>query len=232
MVWYVLASFITACSSLSVSNPTYCCICLVSFPSTGFELFAGYIFGFWLGLALATAGKLTGSVLSFFLGRYVCRERVQRYLDERAHPAFRAFQSLLEKRQVLVVFLTRTAFFPIAIKNYGLSALGVDLSVYVAAAIVTGLPFSLVWVYSGHAAQHVTLLLSNPESHGSTEIIFLIVGAVSALALLAVVGWYTRKYVLDMAEKEREAAGSVPASPTPTHAAEPEATADVAAAVV
>lgn len=184
-----------------------------SFPSSGFELLAGYIFGFWLGLALATAGKLTGSVLSFVIGRYLCRERVREYLDTRAHPAFRAFQTLLERRQVLVVFLTRTAFFPIAIKNYGLSALGVGFPVYFSAALLTGLPFSVVWVYSGQAAQQLTLVLANSQSHATTEIVLLLVGALSAIALLGFVGCYTRKYVLDMAEKENNAAAAAADKP-------------------
>jgi uncharacterized membrane protein YdjX (TVP38/TMEM64 family) len=144
-------------------------------------------------------------VLSFVIGRYLCRERVRAYMDTRAHPAFRAFQTLLARRQVLVVFLTRTAFFPIAIKNYGLSALGVGFPVYFVAALVTGLPFSVVWVYSGKAAQDLTLLLSGPKSHATTEVVVLLVGVLSALALLGFVGCYTRKYVLAMAEEENAA---------------------------
>ncbi|KAF1330398.1 Atp-binding protein, partial [Globisporangium splendens] len=181
---------------------------ILCFPSTAFELLAGYIFGFWLGLLLATIGKLLGSVLSFLIGRYLCRKRVRAYM-ERGHPVFKAFQSLLRKRQVLIVFLTRIAFFPIAIKNYGLSVLEVKFAVYCAAALLTGLPFSIIWVYSGHAAQHLTMLLSSHDSASKqTEIIVLIIGAASALSLLVFIGVYTRKHILALAEEETVAASS------------------------
>ncbi|CAH0492173.1 unnamed protein product [Peronospora farinosa] len=177
---------------------------VLCFPSTVFELLAGYIFGFWLGLLLATIGKLVGSVLSYVIGRYFCRRQVHAYMA-RGHPALQGFQSLLRRRQVLVVFLTRVAFFPIAVKNYGLSVLDVTFRVYFAAALLTGLPFSAIWVYSGHAVENFTTLLASPTaSRHSTEMVLLLVGAGSALLLLGVVGLYTRKYVLGLAEEEKK----------------------------
>ena len=177
---------------------------VLCFPSTAFELLAGYIFGFSLGLILATTGKLVGSVLSFVIGRHVCRRQVHIYMSQ-GHPALRGFQSLLRKRQILVVFLTRVAFFPIAIKNYGLSVLDVTFPVYFAAALLTGLPFSTIWVYSGLAVENVATLLASPSTSGhETEMIVLVVGAGSALLLVGVVGIYTRKYVLEMAQEEKE----------------------------
>ncbi|CAH0481996.1 unnamed protein product [Peronospora belbahrii] len=132
----------------------------------------------------------------------------------RGHPALQGFQSLLRKRQVLVVFLTRVAFFPIAVKNYGLSVLDVTFHVYFAAALLTGLPFSAIWVYSGHAVENFTVLLATPTaSRHRTEMVLLLVGVGSALLLLAVVGLYTRKYVLGLAEKENET-GIATAAPT------------------
>ncbi|KAG7400638.1 hypothetical protein PHYBOEH_004905 [Phytophthora boehmeriae] len=201
---------------------------VLCFPSTAFELLAGYVFGFWLGLLLATAGKLVGSLLSFGIGRYLCRRRVHAYMA-RGHPALQGFQSLLRKRQVLVVFLTRVAFFPIAVKNYGLSVLDVQFPVYFAAALLTGLPFSAIWVYSGQAVENFTALLASPAaSRHSTEMILLLVGAGSALLLLFLVGCYTRKYVLDLAEEEKCA--EVPAA-TPTAADTPPARTNQATAL-
>ncbi|KAJ0412019.1 hypothetical protein ATCC90586_004565 [Pythium insidiosum] len=182
---------------------------ILCFPSTAFELIAGYIFGFWLGFLLATIGKLLGSVLAFMIGRYLCRRRVREYM-ERGHPVFKAFQSLLRKRQVLIVFLTRTAFFPIAMKNYGLSVLDVKFAVYFAAALLTGIPFSVIWVYSGNAAQHLTTLLSEKDSSNNrTEAVLLVIGACSALALLAFIGFYTRQQIMAMAEDEKNQAAEV-----------------------
>lgn len=190
-------------------------------PSTAFELLAGYAFGVWPGLLLATTGKLTGSLLSFAIGRFLCRHRVHAYMA-RGHPALQGLQSLLRKRQVLLVFLTRVAFFPIAIKNYGLSVLDVQFQVFFAAALLTGLPFSLIWVCSGHAVENLAALLTNPSaSRHSTELVLLLVGAGSALLLMVVVGCYTRKYVLGLAEQEKEAG---PAAPTPTAEATPTVT--------
>ncbi|GMF38673.1 unnamed protein product [Phytophthora lilii] len=207
-------------AALYVGGFTSCVV--LCFPSTAFELLAGYVFGFWLGLLLATSGKLLGSVLSYAIGRYLCRRRVHAYMA-RGHPALQGFQSLLRKRQVLLVFLTRVAFFPIAVKNYGLSVLDVRFPVFFAAALLTGLPFSVIWVYSGHAVENLAALLASPAaSRHSTEMVLLLVGAGSALLLLFVVGVYTRKYVLGLAEEEKEAATA--AEPTPTAADAPKRT--------
>ena len=190
-----------------VLGPLVYVICFTSFivlcfPSTVFELLAGYVFAFWLGLLLATLGKLVGSVLSYVLGKYLCRRQVHAYMA-RGHPALQGFQSLLQRRQVLVVFLTRVACFPIAVKNYGLSVLDVSFRVYFGAALATGLPFSAIWVYSGHAVENLTTLWTSPTaSRQSTEVILLLVGAGSAVLLLSVVGLYTRKYVLELAKEE------------------------------
>lgn len=166
---------------------------------------AGYTFGFWLGLLLSTTGKLLGSVASFIIGRYLCRARVLEFMD-RAHPAWRAFRLLVRKKQVLIVFLTRIAFFPIAIKNYGLSVLDVSFVVYFSAALTTGLPFSVLWVYSGNSAEYLTSLLSEGHGHNTTKAIVLIVGASSALLLLIIIGYSTRKHVLKLAHEEEELA--------------------------
>jgi uncharacterized membrane protein YdjX (TVP38/TMEM64 family) len=201
-------------AALYVVGFTSCVV--LCFPSTAFELLAGYVFGFWLGLLLATTGKLVGSTLSYAIGRFLCRHRVHAYMA-RGHPALQGFQSLLRKRQVVVVFLTRVAFFPIAVKNYGLSVLDVRFPVFFAAALFTGLPFSVIWVYSGHAVENFAALLTNPgSSRHSTEVVLLLVGAASALLLLFVVGIYTRKYVLKLAEEEKMAGSATAVAPTPT----------------
>lgn len=178
-------------------------LCIIlCFPSTVFELLAGYMFGFSLGLLLASIGKLVGSLLSFLIGRYLCRQYVQEYM-ERDHPLFKVFRSLLRKRQVMIVFLTRIAFFPIAFKNYGLSVLDVSFTVFFIATLLTGLPFSILWVYSGNAAQHLKSLLSNPmTSTHETEVILLVIGATSALLLFLMIGFYTRNHLLALAAEE------------------------------
>lgn len=172
-----------------------------SFPSTVFELLAGYIFGFWLGLLLSTTGKLLGTIASFLIGRYLCRDRVLAIMD-RAHPAWQAFRSLVRKKQVLIVFLTRIAMFPIAIKNYGLGVLDVSFLVFFAAAVATGLPFSVLWVYSGHSAKYVTALLSEGHEQNTTKAVLLIVGASSSIMLMGIVGYSMRMHVLKLAQQE------------------------------
>ncbi|TDH70505.1 hypothetical protein CCR75_000361 [Bremia lactucae] len=184
---------------------SFTCSVVLCFPSTAFELLAGYVFGLWLGLLLATTGKLLGSVLSYVIGRYLCRQRVHTYMA-RGHPALQGLQNLLRKRQILVVFLTRIALFPIAIKNYGLSVLDVCFPVFFTAALLTGIPFSFIWVYSGHAVENLAALLVQPTTSGqSTEIVLLLLGAGSALLLLLIVGLYSRKYVQDLANEEKDA---------------------------
>ncbi|ETV66904.1 hypothetical protein, variant 1 [Aphanomyces astaci] len=97
-------------------------------PASVFELAAGYIFGFGWGWVIAASGKTLGSVISFALGRYYLQGWVHKML-RRGPPLFRALAQLTSRNELKwkIVILTRIAWMPIGIKNYGLSILPVHL---------------------------------------------------------------------------------------------------------
>nr|CCA19530.1 ATPbinding Cassette (ABC) superfamily putative [Albugo laibachii Nc14] len=193
---------------------TFAFLIVICFPSTMLELLAGYIFDVKLGLPLAILGKMSGCLLSFCIGRYFCRQRVRRYM-ENGHPFYLSLETLLQQRQCLIVFLTRIAFFPIAIKNYGLSVLGVSWITFSVAALLTGVPYSILWVYSGHMAQHLTSLFgpsANKSDFRSSEwkwhLALAIVGFASSIVLIALVGISTRRYIEKLAQQLQDEAKS------------------------
>ncbi|CCI44416.1 unnamed protein product [Albugo candida] len=191
---------------------TFTILIVICFPSTMLELLAGYIFDVKLGLPLAMLGKMCGCVASFCIGRYFCQKRVRRYM-ENGHPFFLSLEALLQQRECLIVFLTRIAFFPIAIKNYGLSVLNVSWIIFFVAALLTGIPYSILWVYSGHMAQHLTSLfapLANKSEHHSSEwkwhFALGLVGFTSSIVLLALVGVSTRRYIVKLSQQLQDEA--------------------------
>ncbi|OQS05717.1 ATP-binding Cassette (ABC) superfamily [Thraustotheca clavata] len=175
-------------------------------PATVFEMIAGYIFGMWWGWAIAIVGKTTGSCISFVFGRYFFHARVLRLLES-GPPIFRALGILLNRPDLKwkIVCLTRIAWMPIAIKNYGLSVLPVSFRMFFWSTLLLGTPFGGVSCYIGHTATHVNSIVSGShESKSHLQFVLMAVGGGSALTLFCLVGYYTRKYIEQLAEKDLE----------------------------
>ncbi|KAH9184668.1 hypothetical protein AeNC1_013351 [Aphanomyces euteiches] len=177
--------------------------CIIAcLPATVFELAAGYIFGFGWGWLLATIGKTTGSLISFALGRYYLQEHVLKTMN-RGPPLFRALAQLMSKNELKwkLVILTRIAWMPIAIKNYGLSVLPVSFALFFWPMLLVGAIFTAISVSLGHSATHVTSLLAGDDgSNSPLKIVVMVVGAASAFGLVGIVGYHTRRHLEEMAK--------------------------------
>ncbi|KAG9399777.1 hypothetical protein AC1031_011655 [Aphanomyces cochlioides] len=166
--------------------------CIIAcLPATVFELAAGYIFGFGWGWLLAT------------IGRYYLQEHVLKMMN-RGPPLFRALAQLMSKNELKwkLVILTRIAWMPIAIKNYGLSVLPVSFALFFWPMLLIGAIFTAISVSLGHSATHVTSLLAGDDgSNSPLKIVVMVVGAASAFGLVGIVGYHTRRHLEEMAKE-------------------------------
>ncbi|ETV90387.1 hypothetical protein H310_14816 [Aphanomyces invadans] len=187
-------------------------------PASVFELAAGYMFGFGWGWVVAVSGKTLGSVVSFALGRYYLQGWVHKMM-RRGPPIFRALAQLMTRSELKwkVVILTRIAWMPIAIKNYGLSVIPVSFSLFFWPMLIVGAAFSAISVYLGHTATHVTSILTGggEEEGGGGEpksplhVTVMVVGASSAFALIGILGYHTRQHLEELTKNEKTDRGDV-----------------------
>lgn len=94
-------------------------------PTFACAILAGWAFGFALGWPLAMAAILTGSVLAYAIGRWICRQRILEIILER--PRWRAVHQMLlatsRSQSVLVITLLRLPpSSPFALTNFALAA--------------------------------------------------------------------------------------------------------------
>lgn len=86
---------------------------LFMFPILVLIFVCGVVFGPWLGTVLALVGSLASSVLPFWIGRRVGRERLEAFGGD----VVRALGRALKKRGVVAVFLVRKIPAPFTLVN-------------------------------------------------------------------------------------------------------------------
>ena len=128
-------------------------------PITLLEVAPGAIFGFRWGMVCAICGKNLGNYICFIVGRYLARDYV-RSVMLRKYRVLRAIDRMLARDGFKVVLMVRLAYLPMPLKNYGLSVLDVSFVHYAAAALLTGLPFAVMWVTIGTKIANVQDLFS------------------------------------------------------------------------
>ncbi|KAF0720276.1 hypothetical protein AaE_010343 [Aphanomyces astaci] len=181
----------------------YAACVILCCPSTVLDLLAGYIFGFGVGTAVAVGGRTLGSVAAFLLGRYVMQDTVRQKLHD-GQPMLRAWALLLERNEIQFVVLVQFAYIPLFVKNYGLALLNVSFGLFLWTHVVCGVR-TLLTVYIGHSATHMTQLLKSHAASGDTvtaQEILMVVAVVSTLLLVAVGSYRTKQYLDELAASE------------------------------
>eukprot|EP00668_Euglena_longa_P003344 GGOE01003917.1.p1 GENE.GGOE01003917.1~~GGOE01003917.1.p1 ORF type:complete len:276 (+),score=74.96 GGOE01003917.1:39-830(+) len=133
----------------------FCClvlwaVCLL--PTSVFEMAVGYSFGFQRAVFITWAGKTTGGIVAFVLGRTLLRDSTSALMQ--SHPLARALKAEMTDKMLMLVFLVRVAYIPMAVKNYGLSVCpGVSLLTFSAVSSLVNVPYSVVWSWWGSELQ-------------------------------------------------------------------------------
>jgi uncharacterized membrane protein YdjX (TVP38/TMEM64 family) len=169
-----------------------CCM-----PTTPVELASGFLFGFWRSLIISLIGKTMGSLFAFLFGRFVFHKLVHENIM-RKYKIMKAFKLALDQRPYSTLLLIRVAVVPIAIKNYGLSILPVQIHHYLICSLIGGIPFTLAWSYFGSASMDLVQIFSGSDAAKSparrnAEISLLIMGLVATVLVLWMIRFYTQR---------------------------------------
>ncbi|MEG4504522.1 TVP38/TMEM64 family protein [Microcoleus sp. F6_B4] len=126
---------------------TYNLATVLLVPGSVLTLGGGAIFGLWWGSVYVFAASTLGAVFAFAIGRYLCRDRVVKYME--SHPKFKALDRAVSQQGLKIVFLTRLCpLFPFNLLNYALGITQVSLKDYVLGSFGM-IPGTIMYVYSG-----------------------------------------------------------------------------------
>ncbi|MEG4069853.1 TVP38/TMEM64 family protein [Microcoleus sp. Pol11C2] len=135
---------------------TYNLATVLFVPGSVLTLGGGAIFGLWWGSVYVFAASLLGAVFAFAIGRYLCRDRVVKYME--SHPKFKALDRAVSQQGLKIVFLTRLCpLFPFNLLNYALGITQVSLKDYVLGSLGM-IPGTIMYVYSGSLVGEVAAI--------------------------------------------------------------------------
>jgi uncharacterized membrane protein YdjX (TVP38/TMEM64 family) len=130
---------------------------ILFYPSEIITTTAGYVYGFWPGLALVLVGWLLSALLSYALGRSVGRPVLQRVLGRR----FAWLTATMEGGGVTLLLSARLIpIVPFALVGYAAGATQISLWRFSWTTVLGYLPLTTAVTYLGSRAQ--TLSISNP----------------------------------------------------------------------
>ncbi len=168
---------------LAIFGLVYAAAAVLFVPGSILTLAAGALFGVAWGTLVVSVASTAGAAASFLIGRYLLRQRVERWA--RRHPRFEALDAALGREGWRIVLLTRLSpLFPYNLVNYlfGLTAIG--FWPCLAATWVGMLPGTLLYVYLGFAGRAAARVASHGETVGVWEYASWAVG-LGATALLS-----------------------------------------------
>ncbi|MEG4233623.1 TVP38/TMEM64 family protein [Microcoleus sp. Pol11C3] len=170
---------------------TYNLATVLFVPGSLLTLGGGAIFGLWWGSVYVFVASILGAVFAFAIGRYLCRDRVVKYME--SQPKFKALDRAVSQQGLKIVFLTRLCpLFPFNLLNYALGITQVSLKDYVLGSFGM-IPGTIMYVYSGSLVGEVAAIgretvYASPQDSAVKWLINII----SFLATVAVTVFITR----------------------------------------
>ncbi len=185
VVRFAQAARDTGAAGVAVFFLVYVVSTIALLPGAILTLAAGFAYGPFWGLALASPASVAGAIAAFLLGRTLLREWASRTVA--ASPTARAIDSAVEREGFTLVLLLRLSpVFPFSVLNYALSLSRVRLGTYVAASFLGMLPGTALFVYLGALAPAAAELASSPSGAGAAQRVLYLVGFAATVAVAVI----------------------------------------------
>jgi uncharacterized membrane protein YdjX (TVP38/TMEM64 family) len=198
-----LVDVLTWCRSLGVWGPfiviiVYIVACVFFLPGLVLTLGAGFIFGLLKGTVVVSIASTLGASAAFLVGRTIARDWVEKKVA--ANPKFAAIDRAVEREGFKIVFLTRLSpVFPFNLLNYVFGLTKVGFWKYVLASWIGMLPGTIMYVYLGTVMESLVAAAADQAERSTAETVFLWVGLVMAIIVVAFVTRVARKALRDVA---------------------------------
>lgn len=155
-------------------------------PGSILTLAAGFVYGPWWGLAVASPASVTGATCAFLLGRTALRDWAAQKVGESRRA--RAIDAAVAREGFKLVLLLRLSpLVPFNLLNYILSLSRVTTGRYVLASFLGMLPGTALYVYLGSLAPAAAELRTTAASGGRTSTALYVAGLVATVAVVVVV---------------------------------------------
>ena len=152
-------------------------------PASWFAMFAGYVYGFPAGSALASIGASLGAYAAFMNGRTLARDLVRRRMESNVR--LQALDRALMEQSFFIVVLTRIALvIPHNLLNYMYSLTSIRSLPYIVPSIVGIVPAMSLFVFLGTQANSVEQILSGELGGGRAGLIILLMSSVAVLLVV------------------------------------------------
>lgn len=116
--------------------------------TTPVETAAGMAFGIKKGILANALGKISGSLLAYFLGKYLLQDYVKTKL--RDNETMELVEDSFKSNPVGVALIWRFSPLPEFVKNFGLSVVPALKPIhFVSAVFLHGFPFTCLWTCLG-----------------------------------------------------------------------------------
>ncbi|WP_373535073.1 TVP38/TMEM64 family protein [Microcoleus sp.] len=170
---------------------TYNLATVLFVPGSILTLGGGAIFGLGWGSVYVFVASTLGAIFAFAIGRYLCRDRVIKYM--KSHPKFQALDRAVSEEGLKIVFLTRLCpLFPFNLLNYALGITQVSLKDYILGSFGM-IPGTILYVYSGSLVGDIAAI-SAPNGYTNPQDLAVkwLINIISFIATVAVTVCITR----------------------------------------
>ena len=178
----------------------YVAAILVFVPAVWLAGLSGYLFGAWLGIAVALPAALAGATLAFVIGRWIARDKVAAFAARR--PRLLAVDAALATGGARMVVLLRLCM-PHNFLNYGLAASRVSLRAYMLGTVLGGAPLIVFGCVAGSLAANAEEVVRVQKQLGAWPLVFTAIGALAGLATMV---WIVRAARRELARQAAVAA--------------------------
>ncbi len=185
-------------------------------PGAALTLAGGAVFGLVTGTITVLFGATLGAALSFLIGRYFARERVEKIAH--SNRKFAAIDRAIEKGGWRIVAMLRLSpAMPFNVQNYLYGVTAIRFWPCVLTSLVFMLPGTFLYVYLGHLAGEGLAAASGGGGRPLGQWVLLGVGLAATIAVTVYVTKLAQKALNEQAELPEKARDE----PSPKKAASP-----------
>ncbi len=154
-------------------------------PGSILTIKGGCLYGLFLGTIIVLISAIIGAIVSFLLGRYYCRNWVNKQLQK--YPLLKKMDKIVSQEGWKIVFLTRLCpLFPFNLLNYFLGITEITLRDYILGSFAI-IPGTIMYVYIGSLARDLaTFDPANDQANPEAQSLIWMMRFVGLIATIAI----------------------------------------------